>query len=98
MTREEAIKLLCVEKSVIIEVDGNKGAEKILQAYDMAIEALENSEPKAGKWIRKENDVEHWLECSVCGARPPKTQWGNEWESPYCPECGAKMLGEDGEA
>ena len=40
MTREEAIKLLCVEKSIIIEVDGNKGAEKMLQAYDMAIEAL----------------------------------------------------------
>lgn len=40
MTREEAIKLLCVEKSTIIEVDGNKGAEKMLQAYDMAIEAL----------------------------------------------------------
>ena len=36
MTRQEAIKLLCVEKSIIIEVDGNKGAEKMLQAYDMA--------------------------------------------------------------
>ena len=40
MNREEAIKLLCVEKSTIIEVDGNKGAEKMLQAYDMAISAL----------------------------------------------------------
>ena len=40
MDREEAIKLLYVEKSTIIEVDGNKGAEKMLQAYDMAIEAL----------------------------------------------------------
>lgn len=41
MTREEAIQLLCVEKSIIIEVDENKGAEKMLQAYDMAIEALQ---------------------------------------------------------
>ena len=40
MTREEAIKLLHVEKSLIVEVDGNKGAEQMLQAYDMAIEAL----------------------------------------------------------
>ena len=40
MTREEAIQLLCVEKSIIIEVDGNKGAEKMIQAYDMATEAL----------------------------------------------------------
>ena len=52
MTREEAIKLLCVEKSIIVEVDGNKGAEKMLQAYDMAVEAL------------SAESVHGWIPCS----------------------------------
>jgi len=51
MTREEAIRLLLVEKSTIIEVDGNKGAEKMIQAYDMAIEALTNVQNMhKGEW------------------------------------------------
>lgn len=60
MTRQEAIKLLCVEKSIIIEVDGNKGAEKMLQAYDMAIEALSADRP-TGEWKGYNADNPDWL-------------------------------------
>lgn len=58
-----------------------------------------------GEWVCKEreyNDCDgyyahYWYECSVCGARPPKNQWKNEWHSNYCPSCGAKMKGGDTE-
>lgn len=52
-----------------------------------------------GEWVCKEreyNDCDghyayYWYECSVCGARPPKDTWKNEWHSNYCPSCGARM-------
>lgn len=95
MTREEAIQLLCVEKSIIIEVDGNKGAEKMLQAYDMAIEAL-SADTVHGKWIPIEETLptydggeKTWLtgmKCSNCG-KLFDLRVGYH----YCPSCGARM-------
>lgn len=96
MTREEAIKLLCVEKSIIVEVDGNKGAEKMLQAYDMAIEALTNVQNMhKGKWIKKQvfnPELDKYvplIECSVCGYEP--YFGGSESKFNYCANCGARM-------
>lgn len=91
MTRQEAIKLLCVEKSIIIEVDGNKGAEKMLQAYDMAIEALSTDRP-TGKWVNRERcqvdeDAYEVATCSECGAEITIEYPHDN----YCPSCGAKM-------
>lgn len=42
MTREEAINLLICEKVCVEDVDGNIGGERVRQAYDMAIEALQD--------------------------------------------------------
>ena len=44
-----------------------------------------------GKWTKKNDDVCYWFECSVCGQRPPWNEWGTEWQSPFCPNCGADM-------
>ena len=44
-----------------------------------------------GKWAEKNDDVCYWFECSVCGQRPPWNEWGTEWQSPFCPNCGADM-------
>lgn len=63
------------------------------------IKTLEDVNFKRGRWIvvdEELNDCDghrtfYWYECDNCGARPPKDQWGHEWHSNYCPNCGAKM-------
>lgn len=39
-----------------------------------------------GKWIWKSNGYMKSLHCSCCGMQ-------EEWETLYCPNCGAKMKG-----
>ena len=46
---------------------------------------------KHGHWI-SENFYTH---CSVCGKMAIYDKYGQEFESDYCPNCGAKMSGGD---
>lgn len=46
---------------------------------------------KHGHWI-SENFYTH---CSVCGKMAIYDKYGQEFESDYCPHCGAKMDGGD---
>ena len=60
--------------------------------------AADVAEVRHGKWIRMEDDVVYWYACSECKKRIPKTEYGNDAWSNYCPNCGAKMdLGDDEE-
>lgn len=70
----------------------------ILQALPSA-----ETERKKGKWIECDSS-EHW-KCSECGCRA--SYWFNEensssydldmseWLSDFCPNCGARMVGEE---
>ena len=66
----------------------------------VVLDLLPSTEAVQGEWVCKEreyNDCDghyahYWYECSVCGARPPKDQWKNEWHSNFCPSCGARMV------
>lgn len=64
----------------------------------VALEALERiptedvQPARHGRWEKKHDDVCYWHECSECGERLPLNQWRQPWKSPYCPNCGAKML------
>lgn len=66
-----------------------------------AVEALPTiEERKTGRWIDCTSS-EH-LQCSECGDRAPiywdaNRQEYDEWFSPYCPNCGADMRGEERE-
>ena len=68
---------------------------------DRALVKKAVAEPKTVRWVRKEKEINdcdghrayYWYECDNCGARPPKDQWGHEWHSDFCPNCGAKMEG-----
>lgn len=49
-----------------------------------------NAEPKRGRWIKKEERVWYWYECSECGEEP-LFRHGERIFSNYCPNCGARM-------
>lgn len=50
---------------------------------------------KVGKWVKAEKGGEWWYACSMCEGHIPKTLWGQDWHSSYCPNCGARMEGEE---
>ena len=50
-----------------------------------------NPQPKTGHWEKTTDDYCYWYSCSCCGTKAPKDEWRNDYFSPYCPECGAKM-------
>ena len=50
-----------------------------------------------GRWVKKTTDYVYYYACSECGEPVLKSQWGNDFFSDYCPNCGAKMDG-DGNA
>ncbi len=52
---------------------------------------LKEQEPKTGYWEKTTDRYSYWYRCSCCGERIPKDFWGNNYFSPYCPECGAQM-------
>lgn len=83
MTREEAIKY-GIEWLKDEYLDAKDGA-----FIKIALEALEQ-EPKTGHWIEHEiEDTLRWLECSNCHCETYNVKHN------YCPNCGARMEGED---
>lgn len=49
-----------------------------------------------GEWTKQVEDDHYWYECSECGGVVPRTRYGNDWYSDYCPNCGADMRDGDG--
>lgn len=92
MSTEEAIHT--IETSEIIWA---RPTEEEYEALTMAIEALKSQ--TTGKWIIKSNTTpwytEWWYACSECGQYPLRDRYGQEALSDYCPNCGARMRGEE---
>ena len=66
-------------------------------AYDMAIKALEQ-QPKSGKWIFHkpfDNGRKNCNECIECSQCHIWLNYDFYAKTPYCPNCGADMRGED---
>ena len=49
---------------------------------------------KVGQWERDMDEVCYWYQCSACGAKVSKDEWGHDYFSSFCPKCGARMIGE----
>ena len=68
--------------------DWDKYSEEL---WHLAYERGQNDRPK-GEWIRKEDNVSWWVECSKCGEKPLLDVYSHTYEkTPYCPHCGADM-------
>ena len=97
MTREEAIKIIDCYDIGFYDLSGAKiPADKLADAFDLAIEALTNVQNMhKGKWIKKQvfnPELDKYvplIECSVCGYEP--YFGGSESKFNYCANCGARM-------
>lgn len=58
---------------------------ELIEMYEDAVRKL----PNRGEWISV-NPMVDSVQCSVCGGQ----LFSAELETPYCPYCGAKMIGE----
>ena len=58
--------------------------------FDQVLMTLPSAEPKTGRWTW---DDKGYFYCGRCGKKPDDQTRTTD----YCPNCGAKMLGEDGE-
>lgn len=82
---------------------GRRGCPTLLTPIEFAeyldeIEPADVAEVRHGKWVRMEDDFVYWYACSECKERIPKTEYGNDYWSDYCPRCGPIMdLGDDEE-
>lgn len=62
--------------------------ERSAYKYDIIDMPRVDAEPvRHGKWIRDE----FGSRCSDCGLYAYRDKFGEPWESPYCPICGARM-------
>lgn len=53
---------------------------------------VEAKEVVNAKWIKKNDDICYWYECSNCGCYIPQNRYHNDWFSNWCPDCGAAMV------
>ncbi len=91
MTKEEAIKVLMYDVSLIIShtIDGThekiEQATKCNEALVLGVDALKNR--KTGRWMNNKCRDGCYLPCcSACGESS-----GTYYEYNYCPNCGAEM-------
>ena len=85
MTREDAIVVLTMQKSMVTS------GQAYCKALDMAIEALKDK-PK-GEWIDSRDTDTPWndgFKCSACKSN-------SLIRYNFCPNCGKPMLKKDGE-
>lgn len=92
MTENEAIETLKSDK-MLYETenchsgDGSPDGD-LIQALDMAIQALEKQIPKKPMISYDERVKENWCSCGVCAFG---LGWKRTIHYKYCPDCGQKL-------
>lgn len=52
---------------------------------------VEAKEVVRAKWIKKDDTICYWYECSNCCSRILKNRFGKDVYSNFCPQCGCDM-------
>ena len=92
MKKNEAISILATS----VRPREQKDRARYDEAVKMAIDALNEPERKTGKWIIEPYDVENDIWVHRCGECMKVTMLGSKKSRfNYCPNCGAKMEGEE---
>ena len=86
MTENEAIKETRFNMSTIGL--SNEAAKRVVEARDMAINALERQIPKKPMISYDERVKENWCSCGVCAFG---FGWKRTIHYKYCPDCGHKL-------
>lgn len=77
------------------EADIELGKRDSYKAHREKLLSFPSSEPKTGTWVRKDDGLFFWYECSECGNKPMANRFSyREERSAFCPHCGADMRGE----
>lgn len=58
-----------------------------------AVKLLPYEEKPQGVWIVEKNQFGDILHCSICGARPRRSEYGYDLHDKFCNGCGAEMKG-----
>ena len=88
-TAEEFLSMVCKAPSVQLSIHRDRTVQ------DFVDKCRECGRVRKGHWIRKEDDMCWWDECSECGLKPLKGRFTNDdILSNFCPNCGADMRGD----
>ncbi len=97
MTKDEALKKIKAVKSYMTSGNPIWDVAELVEAFDMAIEALGDSEPeqKTGKWEQESDSLwkakwNRW-KCSACGKHVNINFDGDPIKAgvKFCPHCGS---------
>lgn len=100
INRQDAINALGEEPEIWNDTEEEWAYRNAWVEHISAIKALPSAEPKIGKWEIKTETDEYGLKrpklvCSKCEKEPAAWDLTELFE--FCPNCGAKMRGEDSE-
>lgn len=90
ISREDTLKAM-------IEQLGIRSEDYLIPAEATLYKVVKNMppvtpQPKTGHWEKTTDKYCYYYKCSCCGTKIPQNEWGSDYFSPYCPECGAKIV------
>ena len=75
-------------------IDDHEDRLAIAKSFVDSVPAVDAEPVRYGRWVRDEFGAK----CCACGLYAYRDKFDQPWESPYCPNCGADMRGEQDES